>query len=196
MLPPFFGLWGELGLDETTFSCTILKKEGKSIKTFLFLFGVLLPCLVITISYSCIYIAVRRQRQKLKLHKTLTITTSEDHRFREDNRLTLMMLTIFLAFLLCFLPLMLANVVDNEKKTHYPWLHILSSVMAWASSVVNPFIYAASNRNYRVAYHKIFTTLKFWGDPLSPMASKSYQASKNSKDFSNVKKGTAIYNAV
>jgi len=44
---------------------------------------------------------------------------------------------------------MLANVVDDERNTRVPWLHIIASVMAWASSVINPIIYAASNRNYR-----------------------------------------------
>jgi len=31
----------------------------------------------------------------------------------------------------------------------------MASVLAWASSVVNPFIYAASNRQYRAAYRKL-----------------------------------------
>ncbi|MHC5848279.1 hypothetical protein ACYT7O_10945, partial [Streptococcus pyogenes] len=75
---------------------------------------------------------------------------------REDNRLTVMMVTIFGCFLLSFLPLMLANVVDDERKTKYPWFHIIASVMAWGSSVIKPIIYAASNANYRVAYYKVF----------------------------------------
>jgi hypothetical protein len=31
----------------------------------------------------------------------------------------------------------------------------MASVLAWASSVVNPFIYAGSNRQYRAAYRKL-----------------------------------------
>lgn len=58
-----------------------------------------------------------------------------------------MMLTIFVCFMVCFLPLMVSNVVVADN--NFPWLHICSSIMAWASSVINPFIYAASNRNYR-----------------------------------------------
>lgn len=165
-LPPILGIWGEMGLDEATFSCTILKKEGKSIKKTLFLIGFLLPCLVIIISYSCIYITVLHQKKKIRSHDNFQIgaaaaagktasasgsyvTTTSTRKVREDNRLTVMMVTIFLCFLVCFLPLMLANVVDDERNTSYPWLHIIASVMAWASSVINPIIYAASNRNYR-----------------------------------------------
>jgi hypothetical protein len=35
---------------------------------------------------------------------------------REDVRLTRLMLTIFCCFLLCFLPLMLVNVTDDEVR--------------------------------------------------------------------------------
>lgn len=37
----------------------------------------------------------------------------------------------------------------------YPTIHVMASVLAWASSVVNPFIYAGSNRQYRAAYRKL-----------------------------------------
>ena len=72
---------------------------------------------------------------------------------REDIRLTKMMLTIFLCFLVCFLPLMLVNVADDGVQ--FPFLHILASVLAWASAVVNPFIYAFKNRQYQQAFIKV-----------------------------------------
>lgn len=197
LLPPTLGIWGEMGLDEATFSCTILKKDGKSIKKTLFLIGFLLPCLVIIISYTCIYIKVFRQKKRMINHRQFVVSTKEHvltvRKNREDNKLTMMMVTIFVCFLVCFLPLMLANVVDDERNTSYPWLHIIASVMAWASSVVNPIIYAASNRNYRIAYFKVFASLKFWGEPLSPMPSKSFQQSRNSKDFSVAIRSTPLF---
>ncbi|XP_065363092.1 protein trapped in endoderm-1 isoform X2 [Calliphora vicina] len=196
-LPAVLGIWGEMGLDEITFSCTILKKNGKSIKKTLFLIGFLLPCLVIIISYTCIYIKVLKQKKRMINHRQYVVSTKEHifntRKSREDNRLTLMMVTIFVCFLVCFLPLMLANVVDDERNTSYPWLHIIASIMAWASSVINPIIYAASNRNYRIAYFKVFSNLKFWGEPMSPMPSKSFQPSKNSKDFSAAIRSTPLF---
>lgn len=181
---PFFGLWGTLGLDETTFSCTILQKDGHSMKKFFFLIGFVIPCLIIIGCYTCIYCTVRRQRQKLLKYNVTSDGefSAGQQRDREDNRLTIMMLTIFACFMMCFLPLMLVNVADDN--IHYPWLHICGSILAWASSVINPFIYAASNRTYRVAYYKLFSTMKFWGQPMSPMPSKSFVPSKGSKDGS------------
>lgn len=187
MVPPLLGVWGTLGLDEKTFSCTILKKNGKSIKKFLFLVGFLLPCIVIIISYVSIYYTVRKQRQKLNKHICGNNATASSKsigmpaaREREDNRLTAMMLTIFICFLLCFLPLSIVNIFDDKHR--YPFLEVVASVLAWASSVINPFIYAASNRTYRVAYFKLFSAMKFWGEPLSPMPSKSFLPSRGSRD--------------
>ncbi|KAJ8937175.1 hypothetical protein NQ318_009378 [Aromia moschata] len=69
MLPPLLGIWGQLGLNPSTFSCTILKKNGKSPKKVIFLVGFVLPCAVIILAYSCIYYSVRKSRKKLKSHQ-------------------------------------------------------------------------------------------------------------------------------
>lgn len=79
-------------------------------------------------------------------------------REKEDSRLTKLMAIIFLGFVLCFLPLMIANVFDDNIQ--YPVVNILASIMAWASSVINPFIYALSNRQYRAAYKKLWKTIQ------------------------------------
>lgn len=76
---------------------------------------------------------------------------------------------------------MLANVNDNPN----PWFDILASILAWSSGVINPFIYAASNRTYRIAYYNLLSPLKFWGEPMSPMPSKTPTPSKGSKDGNN-----------
>lgn len=142
MTPPLIKAWGQLGYHSETFSCTILALEGKSPKKFLFVLGFLLPCLVISVSYSCIFYKVRRSSTAQNSHRG-TFTKDELH-------LTRLMLTIFFAFLLCFLPLMIVNVFDGSIT--YPTLHVLASVLAWMSSAINPFVYAIMNRQYRQAY--------------------------------------------
>ncbi|KAK2721873.1 protein trapped in endoderm-1-like [Artemia franciscana] len=173
LLPTMFDSWGTFGLDAPTFSCTILKKDGKSPKKFLFAFGFLMPCIVIIFSYTCIYIKVRRSRLNILSHSTSPSKLSQksisqsngmsvqpsnepkgNSQRKEDLRLTRMMLTIFCTFLLCFLPLMVVNIADDEITV--PVLHVFASILAWASCVVNPVIYAASNRQYRAAYRALF----------------------------------------
>jgi Na+(H+)/acetate symporter ActP len=160
---PLTGLWGELGYEPKTFSCTILKKDGRSPKTFIFLVGFLLPCFIIILSYSCIFNTVRKQHAKLNKFDTTSPTKSKLKFFRNKNdlRLTIMMLVIFLCFIVCFLPLMLVNVFD-EKTMRYPAAHVMASVSAWSSAVINPIIYAVGSSQYRNAYKNLFVAVKAW----------------------------------
>lgn len=158
MLPPLIGIWGQLGLDPSTFSCTILEKDGKSPKKVIFLVGFVLPCVVIILAYSCIYCSVRKSKRKLRSHQPIPADKRASRREKDDTRLTKLMALIFVCFLCCFLPLMLVNVFDD--KITFPVFHVLASILAWASSVINPFIYAASNRQYRTAYKKLLRNVK------------------------------------
>ncbi|KOB76248.1 Protein trapped in endoderm-1 [Operophtera brumata] len=130
--------------------------DGMSPKKYLFVFGFALPCVVIIVSYSCIYWKVRESKRKLEGRSKLSGQTAKEK--EEDSRLTTLMLTIFLCFLACFLPLMIMNVADDGIT--YPWLHVIASILAWASSVVNPLIYAATNRQYRAAYGNLLKLCK------------------------------------
>ncbi|KAK9890111.1 hypothetical protein WA026_008921 [Henosepilachna vigintioctopunctata] len=181
MLPPLLEIWGTLGLNPSTFSCTILDKDGTSPKKVLFMIGFVLPCVVIIISYSCIYWSVRKSRMNMKMHHP---TSKKDRlnqrREKDDSRLTKLMLTIFICFLLCFLPLMMMNVFDDDVT--YPSLHVVASILAWASSVINPFIYAASNRQYRTAYSKLFRIIK---TSVAVTDSKQISGSVRSKHLEN-----------
>uniref|UniRef100_T1JFL2 G-protein coupled receptors family 1 profile domain-containing protein n=1 Tax=Strigamia maritima TaxID=126957 RepID=T1JFL2_STRMM len=151
MAPPLAGVWGRLGYNAETFSCTILSSAGKSPKKFLFVLGFLLPFIVIVVSYSCIYYKVRQSRQNVAAHSPCL---TKAHQRKDDIRLTRLMFVIFCSFIGCYLPLMLVNVFD-EDDTRYPVLHVLASVLAWASSCINPFIYAVMSRQYRNAYSRL-----------------------------------------
>lgn len=141
-------MYGQLGLDAETFSCTILKKEGKSPKKHIFMVGFVLPCFIIVLSYSCIFWTVRKQNQKMvQFDSSAPKTKAKFFKSKNDLKLTIMMLTIFVCFVLCFLPLMLVNVFDDDIK--YPTLNILASVFAWSSAVINPIIYAVGSSQYR-----------------------------------------------
>lgn len=164
LIPPLLEIWGRLGLDPVTFSCTILKKDGKSPKKLLFVVGFAIPCLVIIVSYLCIYWRVRRSLKKLQAHSGGKRGGGFPR--KEDSRVTRLMLTIFLCFLLCFMPLMIANVIDD--KIRLPFLHIIASILEWASSVINPFIYAGMNRLYRDAYRQLLCPSKNSNPTLNP----------------------------
>jgi len=182
LFPPLIEIWGSLGLDPSTFSCTILRDEnGRSPKKFLFLFGFLLPCIAIVLCYSAIFYRVRQSRMNVQKHlaKSGAKGPLQSNQRKEDIRMTKMMLLIFLSFLICFLPLMLVNVLDDDVE--YPLLHIIGSVLAWASAVINPFIYAFKNRQYKMAFKKLLGLEKLGGQVARPGASHSHPSNTNSK---------------
>ncbi|XP_076175939.1 trapped in endoderm 1 [Ptiloglossa arizonensis] len=174
LLPPLLGIWGTLGLEPSTFSCTILKKNGTSPKKFLFVLGFIVPCVVISVSYLCIYWRVRKSRKNLEAHAGISRRKSSGFQRREDSRVTRLMLTIFLCFLLCFMPLMLVNVADDKMKI--PILHVVASVLAWASSVINPFIYAGTNKLYREAYKQILCPISSKTPTTGPKPTHSHSS--------------------
>jgi len=184
LVPPLLEVWGTLGLDPPTFSCTILRDDsGRSPKKFLFLFGFLLPCLAIIVCYSAIFYRVRQSRLNVQKHMALTVGDSKDctlmsSQRSEDLRMTKMMLIIFLSFLVSFLPLMLVNVIDDEVQI--PTFHVIASVLAWMSAVINPFIYAFKNRQYKQAFKKLLCADKHVGAPSRPGASHLSGHSKQS----------------
>ena len=159
IFPPLVDIWGTLGLDEATFSCTIKKLNGKSPKKFLFLVAFLLPSISISLCYSAIFYKVRSSRIKLESHNTpVQVKTSKRkeairNQRLEDLKLTKMMLTIFLLFMICFLPLMLVNVLDDDIKQ--PSVHIIASVLAWMSATINPIIYSFLNKHYQKAFRTL-----------------------------------------
>ena len=146
-------------------------------------FGILMPCIVIIACYSAIFAKVRQSRRNVQQHlnngdKTRGESSSTPSQRKEDIKLTKMMLTIFISFLVwyirpvgtifdpfwqpplcsylfqvCFMPLLLVNVADEAVSL--PFLHIVASILAWASAVINPFIYAFKNRQYQQAFAKV-----------------------------------------
>ncbi|CAL1673147.1 unnamed protein product [Lasius platythorax] len=176
LLPPLLGIWGTLGLDPASFSCTILKKDGSSPKKFLFVLGFVVPCVVISVSYLCIYRRVRNSRRNLEAHAAGR--RGGGFQRREDSRVTKLMLSIFICFLLCFMPLMMTNVIDENMKI--PLFHIIASVLAWASAVINPFIYAGTNKLYREAYKQILCPASSRTPTIGPKPAHSHSSKVSS----------------
>jgi len=167
IFPPLVDIWGTLGLNESTFSCTIKKLNGKSPKKFLFLVAFLLPTVVIISCYSAIFYKIKTMRRKIESHSFRTPVSASKIRIhqqqhkkhrKEDLKLTKMMLTIFILFLVCFLPLMLVNVVDDDMKM--PSIHVIASVLAWMSASINPFVYAIQNQQYQEAFRSLLCKKK------------------------------------
>lgn len=72
---------------------------------------------------------------------------------RNEWRITKMVLAIFLSFVVCYLPITIAKVADQD--VNYPNSHLLSYIMLYLSACLNPIIYVIMNKQYRKAYRTV-----------------------------------------
>lgn len=132
-------------MDEKLGTCSIKPDEhGNSSKIALFIIGFALPCIVIVASYATIFWVVHQSHKKLQQHN------SGNRYKRSEMKITKMVLVIFISFVVCYLPLTIVKVTDS-KVEHAP-LHVLSYLLIYLSSCVNPVVYVTMNKQYRVAY--------------------------------------------
>ncbi|MFH4982055.1 hypothetical protein AB6A40_008764 [Gnathostoma spinigerum] len=119
------------------------------------LLAFVVPFALISVFYTLIFLTVSN-------HKSLAV----DARIRDERiklRVAHMMLTVIIAFALCWLPLYLIycyfNLATNhETTTYHVASQILRPVFQWLSllsSSLNPLIYIAYSRKYRRAFHQL-----------------------------------------
>lgn len=72
---------------------------------------------------------------------------------RNEWRITKMVLAIFLSFVVCYLPITIAKIVD--KDVSLPAFHIIGYILIYMSACINPIIYVIMNKQYRQAYKTV-----------------------------------------
>eukprot|EP00090_Calanus_glacialis_P015256 TRINITY_DN24110_c0_g1_i3.p1 TRINITY_DN24110_c0_g1~~TRINITY_DN24110_c0_g1_i3.p1 ORF type:complete len:495 (-),score=85.15 TRINITY_DN24110_c0_g1_i3:276-1760(-) len=73
---------------------------------------------------------------------------------QKDRRLLKMILVIFVSFLVCYLPITIVKILDN------PSLHlvsIVSYILIYLTTCINPIIYVLMSSEYRQAYCNLLT---------------------------------------
>ncbi|KAG8007875.1 G-protein coupled receptor 84 [Nibea albiflora] len=71
------------------------------------------------------------------------------------NHVTSMCLTVFLCFVICYIPYMLLHVSSNKNVP--PVLHMICANLTWLNSCINPVVYAVMSKKFRQAYHVLLT---------------------------------------
>ncbi|XP_047503048.1 G-protein coupled receptor moody-like isoform X2 [Penaeus chinensis] len=171
LLPTLLKKWGRFGFDARLQTCSILDDNNKSPKQVLFGIGFCVPAIIIVICYSLIFFVIHKSEMRMRHHSTRGMNGThsgpplqsqvrgtgkmerEARRRRNEWRITKMVLIIFIAFLVTYLPITLVKNLD--KKVNYPGLHVLGYVLIYISSCINPVIYVIMNRQYRQAYKTV-----------------------------------------
>lgn len=186
LIAPLLEAWGRFGFEESTLACTIVEVDGVSAEWFLSLLAFGLPCLTIVICYTHIFFVVRKLDEKRMKRQA----SSDGHRGpkRREMRITKMILSILCSHVVCFLPFTIVN-VGLEQSTS-PNIHMGVEILAWASHVVNPYIYAIVNKTYRRSYVAIIPCKKVRDNLLVRLADISSTEDSNNRSFSRSRVNT------
>uniref|UniRef100_A0ABD2XJ65 G-protein coupled receptors family 1 profile domain-containing protein n=1 Tax=Trichogramma kaykai TaxID=54128 RepID=A0ABD2XJ65_9HYME len=207
-IPTLLGSWGQFDYDPNLETCSIVPDaNGRSPKTFLFVTGFFIPCIVIVACYAKIFWVVHKSEKRMRQHTQPQqtqhqpamqqikspysparpeSTQREIKKGRSEWRITKMVLAIFLGFLACYLPITIVKIADPEVRN--PAFHVIGYLLLYVASCVNPIIYVIMNKQYRQAYAGVISCSRLRAS-LTPHGSSApghnnnYPHQDNSKDL-------------
>ncbi|XP_022102475.1 protein trapped in endoderm-1-like [Acanthaster planci] len=169
LLPPITGVWGDLGYEPKTLTCTFLRGGSNSGYSMFFMISALIiPTFSITFCYLKILQTVcanHKRVRKMRVVPADEVSTATETgamgsikrqrrmAYREDIQYTKMMLCIFLVFIVCYVPYMMATLVDPQVKNMT--FHFFCGSCVWFSSCLNPIVYVIMNKHFRQACVKL-----------------------------------------
>ncbi|XP_022046752.2 G-protein coupled receptor 84-like [Acanthochromis polyacanthus] len=75
---------------------------------------------------------------------------------KEIKQVTRMCFTVFMCFVICFVPFLLLHISDKQNRAPNV-LQMLCTNLTWLNSCINPVLYAVMNRQFRQAYRVLLT---------------------------------------
>ena len=153
---PFFG-WGrrpnERNEGETLFCQVRANLSRDYTLAFLCIAGI--PFLLMGAAYWKILKTARRH-SKVIAADVARLQENKRADYIKETRAAKLVGAILGAFMLCYLPLFVAVVVDlSLSKGISSYVYVGAVLLGTINSSVNPFIVAAMNREYRQTYHRI-----------------------------------------
>ncbi|XP_030856350.1 protein trapped in endoderm-1-like [Strongylocentrotus purpuratus] len=165
LFPAIIGVWGGIGYEPKTLTCTILR-QNSSYNHFFMASALILPTAFIVTFYLRIFCIVQASNRRINSHNMQLPAPSNESKtgagqqrkrcVREDLSFTRMMIAIFIIFIACYFPYIITNLIDPEVKVLD--LHFFAGMCCWFSSCLNPVLYVFMNRHFRRA----FANLSLW----------------------------------
>lgn len=151
MLIPVFDIYGTISQYKGL--CKVMEVDGSFLEDFLFVGGIMIPCVIVIVLYACIYRKVRRQTKAVSKFVSNNLAAQ-----LKDRNLTVMTLLIFITFVVCCIPSVIEHFWFADSLS--PWPNVIGCTFCGLLCIINPFIYAATNLKYRAAYSKFFSKMK------------------------------------
>lgn len=127
---------------------------GQEFVLYSFILGFVIPLSFISIFYVLVIFRLRRMRAAKK---------SKDNR-RSHGRVTRLISTVITVYVVCWLPYWCFQVhrtTRDEKNLNYSMVLLMNAftVLSYANSMLNPFLYAFLGDNFRQSFAKAFKCL-------------------------------------
>lgn len=150
---PYLSYYQQMDLDDTTVcipAWDVYHRRAMDVSTFVF--GYLIPVLVLSLTYA---------RTIRYLWTTVDPVEDMSESKRAKRKVTKMIIIVAALFCLCWLPHHL--VILCMWFGHFPLNHatyvlrILSHLVAYTNSCVNPIVYALVSKHFRKGFQKVFS---------------------------------------
>ncbi|KAF7996719.1 hypothetical protein HCN44_002365 [Aphidius gifuensis] len=139
---------GKLDQDPDTLICTISENNAIDAKKTHLVVGFIIPSVVIVITFFLIY-----KKVNFKNQNTTELSDNDTESIQTNLAIVKIMLTIFICLLICYLPLPLLMILDdNYQKSN---LRIICEIFFWAHVFTNPIIFFFTGKLYRESYRQI-----------------------------------------
>ncbi|KAM9362252.1 G-protein coupled receptor 84-like [Symphorus nematophorus] len=176
-LASFGPLWPVYVFVPHVCTCSIHRTRGRPYTNILLFFYFLFSLLCMGLFYLLIYRLVLFASQALLCYRALpqshqqlspnivttppsptnkassshTIASGDDQDMKHVKHICL---TVFLCYVLCFVPFMLHNIAYTHNRAPLV-LQMFCANLIWLNSCINPISYAVMNRQFRKAYHEL-----------------------------------------
>ena len=132
------------------------KKHERAIGISLHLIHVFIPLIIIVFCYGSVFKSVRQ-------HNTNVVPSLQAEQFQQlalnawEMRVTMLLFSVVLAFFLCWIPVIIIGLLAHSSVVTLPdFAYELYTLLAFTSTVINPFIYGVANRDFRREFLAIF----------------------------------------
>ena len=154
--------WTRYIYGHTIYLCTISTSTSPSYSMYIALLGVVLPFVVMVISYSRIFMKIRQSSNKLNSHvgKQGNLPRRENVTQNEKTSKLLKTLVItVIVYALFWLPVMLFLPLASVAVKVPDWTYTFCDWAAISNASVNSIIYGVTNEQFRKGYRKLVRKL-------------------------------------
>ena len=152
-LPPIFINNGRFEFQPGKAMCLYTFESNIAYTVFIECVYVAAPLTIITICYAKVFRTVSRSNQVFSQENSLQQLRAKV----EEAKVTKTLAAVMVGFTCCWLPISVMDNIDAARGEHTlpRQVYLTYSFLAYLSSTINPFIYVATNKQFRREYKAI-----------------------------------------